>query len=470
MLVAGVDTSTQSCKVLVCRADDGTVVRSGQAPHPDGTSCDPAAWWDAFQLAAVRAGGLADVAAISVGGQQHGMVCLDADGAVIRDALLWNDTRSARAARELTDELGAEAWANAVGSVPVASYTVTKLRWLADNEPDNAARIAAICLPHDWLTWKMAGAKSLEGLTTDRSDASGTGYFDAVAGEYRRDLLAHALRIDEADAERIILPRVLGPSDAGGSADGVGAPEALLGPGCGDNAGAALGLGVGPGETWLSLGTSGVVGAVSDQAWNDATGTVSGFADATGRYLPLQVTLNGAPIVDHVRRLLDVDYSRFAELALEAEPGAGGLVLLPYFGGERTPNLPDATASLHGMTSTNTTPANLARAAVEALLCLLGVCVDRAAGHGEITRVLLVGGGAKSEATRRIAPSVLGRPVDVPPDGEYVARGAARQAAWALEGGAEPPGWPLGDMRRYEAEHAPSILGRYREVFASQSW
>lgn len=381
-----------------------------------------------------------------------------------------NDTRSAGAARDLTDELGAQTWADAVGSVPVASYTITKLRWLADNEPEHAARIAAICLPHDWLTWKIMGASSLDDLVTDRSDASGTGYFDAVAGEYRRDLLAHALRITEAQAQCITLPRVLGPSESGGTAAGVGAPSALVGPGCGDNAGAALGLGVGPGDTWLSLGTSGVVGAVSDHSWHDATGTVSGFADATGRFLPLQVTLNGAPVVDHVRRLLGVDYERFAELALGAGSGAGGVVLLPFFGGERTPNLPEATASLHGMTGTNATPANLARAAVEALLCLLGQCAERAAAHAEITRVLLVGGGAKSPATRRIAPAVLGRPVDVPPDGEYVARGAARQAAWVLAGSTEPPSWPLGDMERYEAPHDPSVLERYRATFEAQGW
>src|SRR5699024_4922926 len=149
--------------------------------------------------------------------------------------------------------------------------------------------------------------------------------FDSVAGEYRPDLLAHALRITEEEARRIVLRRVLGRSESGGSADGIGLPDTVLGPGCGDNAGAAVGLGIGPGETWLSLGTSGVVGAVSDLPWHDESGTVSGFADATGRWLPLQVTLNGAPIVDHVRRVLGVDYETFAELALAAEPGSGGL-------------------------------------------------------------------------------------------------------------------------------------------------
>ena len=165
-VVAGVDTSTQSCKVVVRDADSGELVRSGSARHPTGTSVDPQAWWQAFTEAAEEAGGLDDVAALAVGGQQHGMVCLDEDGSVVRDALLWNDTRSAGAAQDLIDELpgGADAWAEAVGLVPVASFTVTKLRWLARNEPDNAARTAAVCLPHDWLTWRLRGTGELADL------------------------------------------------------------------------------------------------------------------------------------------------------------------------------------------------------------------------------------------------------------------------------------------------------------------
>lgn len=471
MLVAGVDTSTQSCKVVICRADDGAVVRTGSAPHPSGTACPPDAWWSAFLEASERAGGLDDVSALSVGGQQHGMVCLDADGNVIRDAILWNDTRSAEAAGQLIFEKGRDFWASAVGSVPVASYTVTKLRWLADHEPENAAKIAAICLPHDWLTWKISGSQSLEDLRTDRSDASGTGYYDSVAGVYRRDLLAQALRITPEAAEEIFLPKVLGPKEFGLSASGLGLPHVKLAPGLGDNAGAALGMGVAVGETWLSLGTSGVVGAVSDEPWHDPTGVVSGFADATGRFLPLQVTLNGAPIMDHMKRALGVNYEQFSALALSAEPGAGGLVLMPFFGGERTPNIPDATGSLHNMTPQNMTPENLARAAVESLFCLLGVCVNRAAEAGAISRVLLIGGGARSAAACAVAPSVLGRPVDVLPDGEYVALGAARQAAWALDGSAEPPRWDLGAVRRYEREHASEVLlsyeRTYQELFGS---
>ena len=154
-LVAGVDSSTQSCTVVIRDADTGELVRQGRAPHPDGTEVDPAAWEAALAPRSTAAGGLDDVEAIAVGGQQHGMVCLDEAGAVVRPALLWNDTRSAQAAADLVAELGAQEWADAVGSVPVASFTVTKLRWLADHEPDNAAATAAVCLPHDWLTWRL---------------------------------------------------------------------------------------------------------------------------------------------------------------------------------------------------------------------------------------------------------------------------------------------------------------------------
>ncbi len=447
-LVAGVDSSTQSCKVLVVDADSGQIVRSGVARHPDGTEIDPRHWLTALGEAITAAGGLADVAALSVGGQQHGMVCLDADGEVIRPALLWNDTRSAQAAADLVVELGggdvaagATAWAKATGSVPVASYTITKLRWLADHEPDHAARIAAVCLPHDWLTWKLTGAHSLDTLVTDRSDASGTGYFDSVSNDYRRDLLARALRRDSADG--IVLPRVLGPHEVAGHGDGTLLPDsAVVGPGCGDNAGAALGLGLSAGQTSISLGTSGVVAAVSDTPTADPSGLVSGFADATGRWLPLACTLNGSRVIDATARFLGVDHDQFARLALAGEPGAGGLTLVPWFEGERTPNLPGATASVHGITLANLTRENYARAAVEGLICLMAGGVDAVRHLGvEVDRVKLIGGASKSAAVQLLAPDLLGVPVEVPVPGEYVAMGAARQAAWVLTG--DLPDWPV---------------------------
>lgn len=439
--VAGVDTSTQSCKVVIVDALRGTVVREGKATHPDGTEVDPQAWWDAFNEAVKAAGGLEDVVALSVGGQQHGMVCLDKDGEVIRPALLWNDTRSADAARDLIaeygegdEEAGAAWWADATGSVPVASLTVTKLRWLADHEPENARRIAAICLPHDWLTWKIMGTGRLEDLRTDRSDASGTGYMDRATPTYRRDILAHALRIDEDAARSIILPKILGPWDVAGRGDeSRGWGEIMLGPGCGDNAGSALGVDLKPGQALLSLGTSGVVAAVSDHPVADHSGLVTGFADATGNWLPLACTLNASRIIDAMMAVIDAGYDEFDDLALSVDDAAG-LTLVPYFEGERTPNRPDATAELKGMTLKNSDRAHVARATVEGLLNLMKFALDAVrALDVKLEHVVMVGGGAKSRAVLELAEEFLGATVTVPKSGEYVALGAARQAARVME-------------------------------------
>lgn len=455
-LVAGIDTSTQSCKVVVCDAESGEPVRTGTAAHPEGTEVHPDAWWDAFEQARAAAGGLDDVDAIAVGGQQHGMVCLDEDGAVVRPALLWNDTRSAQAALDLIDELGGPAaWVEAAGLVPVASFTVTKLRWLRDHEPENAARVAAVCLPHDWLTWRLAGAPGLDALVTDRGDASGTGYWSPTTGEYRRDLLELGLGHDAT------LPRVLGPGEAAGRAPS----GQLLGPGTGDNAASALGLGAVTGDVVVSIGTSGVACAVADEPVGDVSGAVAGFADATGRFLPLVATMNAARVLAAAGRILGVDHDEFSELALAAPAGAGGMVLVPYLEGERTPNKPDATGALHGMRLETTNPSYLARAAVEGMLCGLADAVDAVRALGTpVERIILVGGAARSRAVREIASAVLGLPVTVPQPGEYVARGAARQAAWVLAGAAEPPAWPLTDVVQTEVEPTPFVRERYAEV------
>ncbi|MEV1289925.1 xylulokinase [Micromonospora sp. NPDC049679] len=456
-LVAGVDSSTQSCKVVIRDAESGELVREGRAAHPEGTEVHPDAWWAALTDAITQAGGLDDVAAASVAGQQHGMVCLDGDGQVVRPALLWNDTRSARDAADLIDEFGGgetgrRAWVEATGSVPVASFTVTKLRWLARHEPDAAARTAAVCLPHDWLTWKLSGATALDALRTDRSDASGTGYWSTATGGYRPDLLTHAFGREPT------LPVVLGPTESAGALRG-GAP---LGAGAGDNAAAALGVGALPGDVIVSIGTSGTVFSVSDTPAVDPTGAVAGFADATGRFLPLVCTLNAARVLDAAAALLRVDHDELAELAMQAPAGADGLVVVPYLEGERTPDRPLSTGAVHGLTLRTATPAHMARAAVEGMLCALADGLDALVAQGAtVNRVILIGGGARSAAVRRIAPEVFGCPVLVPPAGEYVADGAARQAAWVALGGAQPPAWSATQIQTYEAEPVPAIRDRY---------
>jgi xylulokinase len=453
-LVAGIDSSTQSCKVVICDPDTGAVLRAASSPHPDGTEIDPQQWWSALQASITAAGGLDDVAAVSVGAQQHGMVCLDAAGAVVRDALLWNDTRSSAAADALVAELGAQQWAKRTGVVPVAAITAAKLRWLADHEPAHADATAAVCLPHDWLTWRLRGSDDITDLRTDRSDASGTGYFSSESGSYQPDLLEMAMR-----GRRPEVPAVLSPSQAAGSTS----TGAVLGPGAGDNAGAALGLGAGPGDCVVSLGTSGVVSAVGDVAPHDPEGIVAGFADATGRQLPLVCTLNGAPVLAAVATMLGVDFDELDRLAMSAHAGAGGLTLVPYLEGERSPNLPEAAGALHGVTTRNLNAANVARAAVEGLLCSMAYCIDRIAAHGiDVNRIILVGGGARSEAVRHIAPALWGAPVHVPTPAEYVALGAARQAAWALSQNDSPPTWSFGITTTYTTDPTPHVLDQYR--------
>ncbi|MDO5738795.1 MAG: xylulokinase [Ornithinimicrobium sp.] len=459
-LVAGIDSSTQACKVEIRDAASGTLLRSGRAGHPDGTEVDPEAWWVALGEAVAQAGGLRDVSAVSVAGQQHGMVLLDEDGAVLREAILWNDTRSAPDAEQLRTQLGEEAWVERTGSVPLASYTVTKLAWLSRHEPAIAARVRAVALPHDWLTWRLRGCTDLLDLVTDRSDASGTGYWSPKAGTYDRGLLELALGHDAA------LPRVAAPSEALPVRKGsLFSPGTVIGAGAGDNAAAALGLGIGPGQVVMSVGTSGVVSACSPVPASDASGLVSGFADATGRYLPLACTLNGARVMDGVARLLGVDHQQLSELALSVPAGADGLVLVPYLEGERTPNLPTATGALHGITLATLSPAHLARAAADGISGSLAVALGALQSQGvQARRIFLIGGAAASAALRDSLATMLGLPLEIPPAAEYVARGAARQAAWALASSPEPPPWEWdGPAEFTEAgTGGEAVLERYR--------
>lgn len=447
-LVAGIDSSTQSVKVLLVRAADGVVVDQASGPHPGGTEVHPDAWWDALQQCG---SGLLDrAAAIGVGGQQHGMVALDSDGEVVRPALLWNDLRSAPQIDEVVEHLGGpQSCADEIGSVPAASFTVTKLRWMFEHEPENAARTAAVLLPHDWITWKLAGGPGAE-MTTDHGDASGTGYYSPARREWVPDLAAWALGRTAAPA----LPRLVGPGDVALRTPG----GAVLSAGTGDNMAAALGLAIGDGDVVVSIGTSGTAFCLAEAATAEPTGSVSGFADATGRYLPLVCTINASRILAVIEGLLGVDHDEFATLALAGQPGAGGLTFLPYLDGERTPNRPSATGVLRGLTS-GASRAELARAAVEALLCSLADAVD--ALEVKPSRIMMIGGGSRNPAVQQLAPAVFGMPVQVLEPGEYVALGAARQAAWAWSGAAEPPIWAPAPAVGFDAEPTPVVREQY---------
>jgi xylulokinase len=312
-----------------------------------------------------------------------------------------------------------------------------------------------VLLPHDWLTHRLTGR-----FTTDRGDASGTGYWSPREGRYRYDLLG---LVDERNWASM-LPEVLEPQSVAGEWNGI-----VVAPGTGDNMAAALGLGLRPGDLVFSLGTSGTAFTVSESPVEDGSGYVAGFADATGRYLPLVCTLNATKVTDAVGRLLGVGLPRFDQLALECPAGTTGLVLVPHFDGERTPNLPAATGTITGLRS-DVTPSQLARAAVEGVVCNLLAAAD-ALGDLE-GRVFLVGGARHSAAYRQVVADFVGRMVIVPDEPEPVATGAAVQAASVLLGRPSEEisqAWGLGRGQFVEPDNSvdvPTIRAAYGKASA----
>jgi xylulokinase len=429
-LVAGVDCSTQSTKVVVIDADTGEQLALGRAQHAvtgsDGArETHPDVWWDALRSALAETRLAAEIAAVSVAGQQHGLVCLDGAGTPLRPAMLWNDTRSASDAVDLLDAMGGPGiWASRIGVVPVASFTASKWAWVRRREPQIAARTKAIRLPHDYLTERLSGAAA-----TDRGDASGTAWWSTETEEYSLEVLglpAISLPVE-------MLPHVLGPTEAAGkvtknAADATGLPEgALVGPGTGDNMGAALGLGLRSGVPVLSLGTSGTVYLVSETRAADSTGNVAGFADASGRFLPLACTLNCTLAVDRTAEWLGLDRESVAP--------SHGVVALPYFDGERTPNVPDAAAAIFGLRH-STAPGSILMATYEGAIIGLLDALDTidvsSSGVDRSAPLVLIGGGAKGTIWRDATRRLSGRAVSVPEATELVAIGAAVQAAAVL--------------------------------------
>ena len=447
-LVAGVDVSTQATKVLVVDPEDGRVAATGRAPHEvTGTGgareTDPEVWWQALRAALSRTGVAGDVGAISVAGQQHGLVVLDGDGRPLRPAILWNDTRSAPEATELTEALGGgQAWAERIGLVPVPSFTATRWAWLRRHEPSVAAAARAVRLPHDFVTERLCG----RGIT-DRGDASGTAWWSTRDESYSEEVLGLI------DLDAPMLPAVLGPREPAGevtapAARELGLPEGtLVGPGTGDNMGAALGLGAALGEPVVSLGTSGTAYAVMDERAVDPTGTVAGFADASGRFLPLTATLNATLAIDRMAGWLDLDREAAAE--------STAVVMLPYLDGERTPNLPRASGMIAGLRHATTREEILLAAyegAAASLVEALDLLARQGSGLDPEAPVLLVGGGARGEVWQRVVARLSGRPVQVPDAEELVALGAAAQAAACLSGEA-----PDEVARRWDARRGITI-------------
>jgi len=435
-LVAGVDSSTQSCTIVIRRLDGGEVIAEASAPHPTTfpprSEQDPQMWWSALRTAlADLSGFLPRVAAISVGGQGHGLVLLDKADTPLRPAKLWNDTESATDAAELLRKLPASDWAGRTGSIPGPALTISKLAWTARNHPGTIEAAARICLPFDYLIYRLSGR-----LVTERGGSSGTGYFNPFANEWDVDLAALAMPNVDWSSK---LPAVIDSGHAAGtlveSAELGPLTGITVGAGTGDNMAAAVGLAVETGDTVISVGTSGTIYAISTVGVIDSTGAINGYADASGRFLPMVTTLNAAKVTDTFRQLLGVTPAEFDALALSAPAGAGGLTLVPYLDGERTPNLPSASGQLVGLRHT-VTPATLARASIEGVLCGLLEGGDRLKRHGlsDHGRLILTGGASRSRAYRQILADLTGRTVWSSPIVETAAAGAAIQAAGALTG------------------------------------
>lgn len=466
-LVAGIDSSTQACKVTVRDVNTGVRVREGKASHPPDSIVDPEVWWRALLEAVRHAGGLDDVAAISVSGQQHTPIFLDAGGTPVAPSPLWNDTGSHPHMLALNEELGRDEWIRRTGLPLTLSDTAPKLRWLRDTDPEAARRTDAVAIVHDWLTWRLMGfgpgAGGIDRLTTDRSEASGTGYWSGVTGEYTLDLFEHAL------GRSAVLPEVLDPlGRAGVTGEGIpGIPAGIpLGVGSGDNAAAALALGLEEGDAVLSLGTSGVVYARTADPVQDYAGYVCSYADATGDHLPLVATLNAARNLHLGAGLLGCTYAELSDLALDAPAGSEGLTLLPYFEGERTPDLPHARGSLHGATLTNFTRANFARAVVEGTLASQVAMLDALHACGvETNRLLLIGGAAKNPAVQKVLAQMVAPPLLVPEFDEYVTKGTAMQAVAALDGGF--PSWPVTMTELPQTPLQPQIAEQHHAAQAA---
>ncbi|WNF30547.1 xylulokinase [Streptomyces sp. C11-1] len=443
-VVIGVDSSTQSTKAAVIDVSTGEQLAVGRAPHvvtgeSGARESDPEIWWRALceaVAAGLKESGLPAraVTGIAVAGQQHGLVVLDRTGRPLRPALLWNDTRSAPQAAALTDALGGPgAWTARTGSVPVASITASKWQWLREHDPANAARAAAVRLPHDFLTERLAGVAA-----TDPGDASGSGWYSTATGAYDPVLL-ELLGLDAA-----LLPEVAPTGAArvgsltGAAAQALGLPAGIaVAAGTGDNMSAAVGLGLGGGglldHPALSLGTSGTVFAASRT--RPGSPALNGFAAADGTYLPLACTLNCTLAVDKVAALLGLDRE-------DAAPG-GEAVLLPYLDGERTPDLPTSSGLLTGLRH-DTTGQQLLGAAYEgaavtvlrALDELLSACgLDPHAPEVAARPLRLIGGGARGRMWVETVRRLSGRPLVLPGSGELVALGAAALAASAAGGG-----------------------------------
>ena len=441
----GIDCGTQGTKALVLDAVGGRVLGEGSAAHTLISGANgrreqqPSDWLAAFAKAtqaALSAAGVRgeEILGIGVSGQQHGLVLLDQQGEVLRPAKLWCDTETAAENQRLLDYLGGEAGSlQRLGVVIAPGYTVSKLLWTKEQHPQVFARIAHILLPHDYLNYWLTGR-----CCSEYGDASGTGYFNVRSRTWDTELLAH---IDPSGRLQSALPELLEPDQSLGRirpeiARSLGLnPEARVASGGGDNMMGAIGTGnITPGAITMSLGTSGTLYAYADQPRISPHAQVATFCSSSGGWLPLICTMNLTNAAGVIQHLLELDIHAFGAWVEQAPIGADGLLLLPFFNGERVPALPHARATLSGMDSANLTRANLCRAVVEGTVFGLRYGLDLLRASGiESQTICLIGGAAKSPVWRQIVADIMATPLACPRHTEAAALGAAIQAAWCLD-------------------------------------
>lgn len=439
-LVAGIDAGTQSLKLVVYDPAAKHVVASASEAldlhsRDDGSrEQDPADWVEAMRVCFMRidAGLRARIVALAVSGQQHGFVPVDANGEVLAPAKLWCDTSTTAECDTIMDAVGgAGACIREAGNPILAGYTASKLPWTRMHRADAYARLATILLPHDYLDFALTGQRWME-----HGDASGTGWLDVR----RRDWSAPMLHATDADRDlRDCLPPLV-EADALFAIDPavaleLGLPaDAKVAAGGGDNMMAAWGTGaIAPGRLVMSLGTSGTLFAYSDVPVVSESGDWAAFCSSSGGWLPLICTMNCTVATETVARICGFS-TRDGDAHIAAtEPGADGLTMLPFFNGERTPNLPNAKASLHGMDLGNDTPSHLYRAAMEGATYTLKFGYDAFVRAGmRFDGIVLTGGGSNSAQWRQLVADVFGLPVQVATQSEGAAFGAALQALWAM--------------------------------------
>lgn len=480
MILLGIDCGTQSTKTIALDWESGKILASAQkaygfvpAAGEGAMEQAPSDWVDAASETIGRVvDALGDrrgeVCGISVSGQQHGLVPLDAKGDVVRPAKLWCDTSTVAQCEEITRHFGgAQEVIRRTGNAMLPGFTAPKILWLKQNEPANWERTATVLLPHDYLNFWLTGRAAME-----FGDASGTALLDIATREWATDV------VDFIDPG---LRSKLPPLQSSAKPVGTLRPElssrwglggdVLVGSGGGDNMMGAIGTGnIAPGVVTASLGTSGTLYAFSGKPVSDAKGEVAGFCDSTDHWLPLVCTMNLTLVSEHVRHLFAWDFPALEKNLAAVAPGADGLLLLPYLTGERTPNLPRGAGVLHGLTLTNFTPAHLARAAVEGVTLGLGYGLSRFRELGVApTEIRLTGGGSNSHTWRQICADVFGVPVVCLESGEGAGLGAALQAGWIWESihGARAPLPEISQrlVRLDESTRAlPASTGVYREA------